>query len=544
MSKRLLDLSAPRVAPVSVDTPREVLVVDDDDACRQMTCAQLEEAGFEVHEAVDGVDAYDAILEMQHALIVTDWAMPRMDGIELIRNLRTSALSWYPYVLLLTAKDDQVAGMESGADDFLSKPVDSRLLLQRLQVGHRIIRLHETLRENNARLNDANEQLTELAIKDVLSGLLNRRAFFEHAEREWNRSVRYDLPISCLLMDIDHFKRVNDTYGHPAGDCVIRKVGEVIRKLFREIDVLGRYGGEEFSVVLFDCDVDAAATIAERLRQTIERLRMPEIDKDFQFTISLGLASRSLEVVNLDALVDHADQALLNAKRTGRNRVARFDEISPASKLLDEKPPEIEERDRANDAAIPYQVVNTLLAALKFRDNQAVEHSRRVSQLCREFAQHLGLSPAERVSLEVAALLHDVGRLAIPDELLQKAGELSEIDFVMARQHHQVTVEILKSCFSDRRLITTVSLSGKWFDGSQGDPAGEDIPKDARILAICSLYDDIVHGRGWWHPHKPLNALKVLRQSSGSRLDPGLLDEFATLIKHEGHPELVSGETR
>lgn len=541
MSKRLLDLPAPRVAPVAVDTPRAVLVVDDDDACRQMICAQLEAAGFEVHDAVDGVEAYDAILEKQHALIVTDWAMPRMDGIELIRNLRTSALSWYPYVLLLTANDDQVAGMESGADDFLSKPVNSRLLLQRLQAGHRIIRLHETLCENNARLNYANEQLTELAIKDFLSGLLNRRAFFEHAEREWNRSVRYDLPISCLLMDIDHFKRVNDTFGHPAGDSVIRKVGEVIRKLFREIDVLGRYGGEEFSVVLFDCDVDAAATIAERLRQTLETLRMPEIDKDFQFTISLGLASRSLEVVNFDTLVDHADQALLNAKRTGRNRVARFDELSHASKLLDEKPPEIEERNRANDAEIPYQVVNTLLAALKFRDNQTVEHSRRASQLCREFAQHLGLSPPERVSLEVAALLHDVGRLAIPDALLQKSGKLSEIDFVMARQHHQVSVEILKSCFSDRRLITTVSLSGNWFDGSQGDPAGEEIPRDSRILAICSLYDDIVHGRGWWHPHKPISALKVLGESSGTRLDPRLLDEFAALVKHEGYRELVGG---
>ncbi len=529
---------------MAVDTPRAVLVVDDDDVCRRKTCAQLVAAGFEVHEAVDGFEAYQAILEKQHALILTDWAMPRMDGIQLIRNLRTSALNWYPYVLLLTSQGDRAIGMESGADDFLNKPVDGQVLVQRLQVGHRIIRLHETLCENNARLNAANEQLTELAVKDVLSGLLNRRAFFEHAEREWKRSVRYDLPISCLLMDIDHFKRVNDTLGHPAGDSVIRKVGEVIRQTFRESDVLGRYGGEEFSVVLYDCDIDSAAEIAERLRKTIEILRMPEIEKDFQFTLSLGLASRTLEVVNLDALVEHADQALLNAKRTGRNRIARFDEISHASRLLDGKPPEIEERDRTDDSAIPYQVVNTLLAALKYRDHQAVEHCRRVSQLCRMFAQHLGLSLPERVSLEVAALLHDVGRLAISDELLQKSGELSEIEFVMARQHHQVTVEILKSCFSDRRLITTVSLSGKWFDGSQGDPAGEDIPRDARILAICSLYDDIVHGRGWWHAHKPLNALKVLRESSGTRLDPQLLDEFSTLIQHGSREELVGGQAR
>ncbi|MEQ9379431.1 MAG: diguanylate cyclase [Pirellulales bacterium] len=317
------------------------MIVDGDSASRRKTSAHLAAAGFEVHEASDGVEAYHAILKEQHALVVSDWALCRMDGIELIRNLRTSTLNWYPYVVLLGPQGKPTTGMQLGADDFLEKPFDPEALVQRLQVGCRMIRLHETLRENNARLHHANEELAELAIKDVLSGLLNRRAFFEHAENEWKRSVRYDLPLTCLVMDIDHFKRINDTFGHPAGDSVICKVGEVLRHVFRETDILGRYGGEEFSVVLYDCDADAAALVAERLRCAIETLRMPVIERDFHFTMSLGLASRSSEVVNFDMLVDHADQALLTAKRTGRNRVARFDEIKHDTALLNEKPAEI-----------------------------------------------------------------------------------------------------------------------------------------------------------------------------------------------------------
>ncbi len=506
----------------------------------------LTEAGFEVREAVDGVEAYQAILDEQYALIVSDWAMPRMNGVELIRNLRASALSWYPYVVLLTAMDNRTTGMDSGADDYLVKPIDGKMLIQRLRVGHRIVRLHETLRDNNSRLNEANEKLTELAVKDSLSGLLNRRAFFEHTEKEWRRSVRYDLPISCLMLDIDHFKSINDTYGHPVGDSVIRKVGQVIREVFRDTDVMGRYGGEEFTVVLYDCDANAAAIVAERLRKAIESVRMPNISDDFRFTTSCGLASRTLGMLSEETLVEHADQALLVAKQTGRNRVTRFDELEHASNLLDGKPPETEDDDssRANDdSAIPYQVVNTLLAALRHRDNSTVEHSRRVAQVCREFAQHLGLPPEERVSLEIAALLHDIGRLAIPDEILNKSGKLTEVEFLIARQHHQVTIEILKSCFSNRRMITTVSLSGKWFDGSQGDPAGEEIPQAARILAICSLYDDVVHGRGWWDQHDEQAAVNVLRESSGTRFDPRLVDEFAKLVTRDEQPVATSEVT-
>jgi len=523
------------VTYVATEKLRTVLVVDDSALYRQMISDLLSDAGFDIREAVDGVEAFDAILKEKYPLIVSDWAMPRMNGVELIRNLRTSALSWYPYVVLLTAMDNRAIGMESGADDYLSKPIDGEMLVQRLRVGHRIICLHETLRENNDRLNDANEKLTELAVKDSLSGLLNRRAFFEHTEKEWRRSVRYDLPISCLMLDIDHFKRINDTYGHPAGDSVIRKISQIIREVFRDTDIMGRYGGEEFSVVLYDCDTDAAAVVAERLRKAIESVRMPEIAEDFRFTTSCGLASRTLDMLSEESLVEHADQALLFAKRSGRNRVTRFDELKQASNLLDGKPPEIENDDTSrasDDAVIPYQVVNTLLAALRHRDSPTVEHSRRVAQLCREFSQHLGLPPEQRVSLEVAALLHDIGRLAVPDEILKKTGELTETEFLIARQHHQFTLDILKSCFSNRSMINTVSLSRMWFDGSQGDPAGESIPLGARILAMCSFYDDVVQGRGWWDSHDEQAAMGVLRESSGTRFEPRLVEELAKLVSN------------
>lgn len=514
---------------MGIETPRAVLVVDDDAAVRRMIAKLLSDAGYITSEASDGEEAFEAILREQHSLIVSDWAMPRMDGIELIRNLRSASLSWYPYVLLLTAIDDRTTGMKSGADDFLNKPIDRELLLQRVCVGHRIIRLHETLCEKNVRLNEANGRLTELAIKDALSGLLNRRAFFEIAQKEWSRSIRYDLSISCLLIDIDHFKCINDTYGHPAGDSVIREVGEVVRQIFRDSDVTGRYGGEEFSVVLYDCDIDAAAAVAERFRQSIESLRMPEIAKGFNFTISCGVANRTLDMLGVESLIENADQALLAAKRLGRNQVVRFDELESGSKKLESISNEVDRDDRLSESD-NHQVVNTLLTALKYRDFPTVDHSRRVAELCREFARHLGFAPSRRATLEVAALLHDVGRIAIPDNLLKKTGELTEAEFIFARQHHQVTVDILKRCFKNRAMISAVQYAGMWFDGSQGDPAGETIPEDARILAICSFYDDLHYGRGWWNPHSPADAIDVLQQAAGTRFDPRLVNELSSLV--------------
>ncbi|MBX7165386.1 MAG: diguanylate cyclase [Pirellulales bacterium] len=516
---------------MNLPAKKRALVVEDDPACSRLLERLLVRQGYDVTTAADGLEALDVVFELQPSLILTDWVMPRMDGLELIRALRAAELGWYPYVILVTAQPDPVAGLEVGADDFLGKPIEVRQLVPRIQAAERIIQLQESLREKNERLNVANERLSKLVVADPLTGLLNRRAFFEQATREWQRSQRYDLPLSCLMLDIDHFKRINDTYGHPTGDLVIKALADALRDRFRESDLLCRYGGEEFCVLLANTDAEGAAQLAERVRDLVAQLRLPGGNDQFCFTISCGLSARTLEVLNEETLIDFADQALLIAKRSGRNRVIRHDDLAHSSSLVASAAADAPEDDGRDDGAtIPYLVVNTLLTALKHRDEPTAVHSRRVAQWCRDFARYMGLEPKQRIRLEIAALLHDIGRLAIPDQILNKTGALTDEEFAIAQRHRQVTVDILNSCFSNKKLVDTVRLSDRWYDGTHGDPAGQLIPLGARVLAIASLFDDVHFGRGWWRPHTVEEAVDVLDRAAGTQLDPELVRQFGHML--------------
>jgi HD-GYP domain-containing protein (c-di-GMP phosphodiesterase class II) len=253
----------------------------------------------------------------------------------------------------------------------------------------------------------------------------------------------------------------------------------------------------------------------------------------------VGAAARSLETLTSDALLDRADQALLIAKRTGRNRVVRHDEMEHSLSLMCENGDPDAEKDRArvdSAALIPFHIVNTLLTALKYRDPSTVSHSQRVARLCRQFGQQLGLPPAERLTMEFAALLHDAGKLATPDELLTKTGKLTEEEFAEVQKHRQVTVELMSSCFSNPRLVEIVKLSDRWYDGSHGDPRGKKIPQGSRILAIISLFDDMTHGRAWWERQSIQDALDKIENLSGSQLDPELTSKFVAMVRNSEAP--------
>lgn len=304
--------------------PLKLLIVDDDADCRRITQCLLRRAGYEVLEATDGLQGFDLVLASRPAIIITDWDMPRLDGLDLIRRVRQANLDWYPYILLLTASDDVQVGLDAGADEFLCKPIREKSLLPRIRAGERIVYLQRKLREQNLELNRANQQLTQLATIDPLSGLLNRRAFFTQAEKEWRRSVRHDLPLACLMLDIDHFKKVNDNFGHSVGDSVITALAGLLRRRLRTTDLIGRYGGEEFCALLANTQWEDGRSIAEGLCQTVSELNVG--DSGLRVTVSIGVAGRTAELASERDLIDTADRALLTAKRSGRNRVACYGE--------------------------------------------------------------------------------------------------------------------------------------------------------------------------------------------------------------------------
>ncbi len=302
--------------------PTKILLVDDDPAMLRIVSKWLERAGYEVTAVHDGRQALAAIDQECPDFLITDWEMPEMDGLELCRQVRELQLPHYVYILFLTvkaARDEKIAGLDVGADDFLRKPIDQGELLARLRAGARVLVLER--------------QLSEMARTDPLTGLVTRRTFFDMLAREWHRATRLRLPMSCVMVDIDFFKRVNDLHGHPTGDAVLKAVANLIQEGCRGSDTVCRYGGEEFCVLLPETREHDAAAWAERVRATIASKVFPINGKKLGITCSFGTAQNHDDTQTCEQLVDEADQALLCAKRSGRDRVVRFESLSDSGEL-------------------------------------------------------------------------------------------------------------------------------------------------------------------------------------------------------------------
>jgi diguanylate cyclase (GGDEF)-like protein len=298
-----------------------ILIADDDSFSRRMLKSTLERAGYDVVAVEDGTAASEMLCEPNGPrLALLDWMMPGVDGPGVIRMVRVRRGQQYVHMILLTSrqsKEDVIAGLDAGADDYLTKPFNPQELKARLRTGERILHLEDTLVE-------AREEMRYRATHDVLTGLWNRGVILELLQRELQRGRRETQQggVSILLGDIDHFKRVNDTFGHAAGDAALRAVAKLLVDSVRNYDAVSRYGGEEFLIVLPGCDAIAGAQRAEFIRHLIETTPAVHGEVRISLTISLGMAHGN-EWNGLDAelLIRKADEALYQAKAEGRNRV-------------------------------------------------------------------------------------------------------------------------------------------------------------------------------------------------------------------------------
>jgi diguanylate cyclase (GGDEF)-like protein len=274
--------------------------------------------GHTVAVVSEGLAAIDALVAIDGPRIaILDWMMPGADGLEVCRRVRQRPVP-YVYLILLTSRDrreDMMEGLSAGADDFLKKPFDNVELTARLRSGERVLDLQE-------RLLKTQEALRHEASHDQLTGLWNRRMILSHLERMLGQSGRARQPIGVLLVDVDHFKQINDTFGHPAGDEVLRQVGANLQSVLRLYDAVGRYGGEEFLIVLFGCDHAQACVIAERARERMHSSPVTIGDVKIDVTISVGMAWSAAGEESAEVLIQTADEGLYEAKGAGRNRVS------------------------------------------------------------------------------------------------------------------------------------------------------------------------------------------------------------------------------
>jgi two-component system cell cycle response regulator len=298
-----------------------VLIAEDEPISRRRLAAFLHKWGYEVVETCDGAAAWEAL---QHAdgprIAILDWQMPGMDGLQVCRAVRQKSSEPYIYILLLTGKSqrsDIIAGWEAGADDYITKPFDWQELQVRLRAGERIIKLQDELIV-------ARETQRQLATHDALTNVLNRRAVLDGLKQELARIPRGGPTVGVIMVDLDYFKKVNDVHGHLVGDIVLGEAAYRLQSCLRPYDFLGRYGGEEFLVVLPGCATQETANAAERLRVRLESSPLKLEEGQIRITGSFGVASSKEVGEDVDAVIWAADAALYRAKREGRNRVVTW----------------------------------------------------------------------------------------------------------------------------------------------------------------------------------------------------------------------------
>ena len=292
-----------------------ILVVEDDPVSRRILEKSLTKSGMKVVTAENGREALDLLKKTFFSIIITDWMMPELDGLELCRRIRRMEWPSYVFIILLTARgevDDIITGLDAGADDYLTKPFNQAELKARLGAGTRILGLYD--------------EIKKLSIIDPLTQCFNRGYLMKNLSKEIKRSIRYKNNLYIVMSDIDHFKNINDSYGHQAGDLVLKEFANLIMKNFRyEIDWLARYGGEEFIIVLPETGRDGAWQAAERLRKKVSEMIIPVKEEKIQITASFGISGfeghNSVANISANALIEEADKCLYQAKREGRNRV-------------------------------------------------------------------------------------------------------------------------------------------------------------------------------------------------------------------------------
>ncbi len=391
------------------------------------------------------------------------------------------------------------------------------------------------LRESRARMRRQNQLLQQLAGRDPLTNCLNRRAFLEAFESHCAAAIQYQRPLACVMLDVDHFKSVNDRFGHRVGDQVLERVAGAVRANLNGGGLICRYGGEEFCVLLPGGDTDAARQAAEQFRAAVASEEIGET----RVTASFGVAALHQNVQFPADILEQADQALYAAKRTGRNRVVVWEPALARLKETEQEPRRID----GAASVIPFHAVTSLLSALNYRHSDTAEHSRRVADLAVATAVGI-MSHRDCYCLEVAALLHDIGKIGVPDSVLLKPGPLTEDEWSVMRTHDQIGEEIISAVFNCPQLTETVRACHAWYAGAPHDrslPIGGHIPLAARILTIADAYDAMVSNRVYRVATDHEGAITELRRCSGTQFDPDLVERFidALQARDENRASLV-----
>ncbi len=506
----------------------DICMIEPDADQRNLLIRRLHGDPNTILQATNAEIGLELIRRHRPYVVICALRLPGMSGLELCRQIRTDTILNSTYIIILTGCDDRQEKnrvLNAGADDYLTKPYDDEEIAARLRNGLRLARLQERLKQ--------------AALTDGLTGLWNHTHFRNILDREFARTRRYGGIISLLMLDIDHFKAVNDTYGHEVGNLVLKGISSHLLNMMRDTDVVARYGGEEFAIVCPETNFDQAAELAERIRTTIpEQVRLGDYPR-LTVTVSIGVSATSdTTITSASNLINHADQALYQGKRSGRNRVIRSDQALPTTEVGIE----LAQFERLQKQVVSLsmqskelclQSVWALVQALEARDPYTAWHSRNTTFYCNALAEAAKWPPALRDTVANAAMLHDLGKIGIPDRILQNPNPLTPEEAAILRQVPLLTCRILEPLrvFETETLI--IRHLRERYDGT-GHPfglSGHTIPLGARLLAVAEAFDALTSDRAHRPRHSLDQALDLISADAGQQFDPQftqLLSRVAT----------------
>ncbi len=371
------------------------------------------------------------------------------------------------------------------------------------------------------------ERILALATTDPITTLPNHRALVTRLDQELERAHHYERPCSLLFLDLDHFKALNDGYGHAVGDALLCKFADLVQTQLRGMDTMGRWGGEEFVVILPELSVEHTLHLAEAIRTTVATHTF-RLGGGIHLTCSIGLASYPLHAQERESLLRTADQAMYGAKRFGRNQVRAATDPAVLA-LFIAHPLE----DGREEAAL-IGMTEALVTLVEARDHPTGHHAHQVSDLVFQLAFALGVPATEAQMLALAGRLHDVGKVAVPDIVLQKPAALTEEEYALMRTHAAVGADVVNHIPALRPLAPVIRAHHERWDG-QGYPdhlAGEAIPFGARILMVADAYLAMIVDRPYRKACAPSDALAELRRCERSQFDPQVVETLALLLRH------------
>lgn len=516
-----------------------ILIVEDDAKMSETLRDILSEQGYGITVLGTINLAKEELKNRFYNVVLLDLKLPDGTGLELLKeinkiNEETIVIIFTGFASLETA----ITALNEGAFAYIQKPVNMEEVIISIK---KALRIQKLSLDNKSLLN----RLKELSIKDAHTELYNYRYLIKRLTSEIKKATKYSLPLSILMIDIDYFKSINDVYGHLYGDIILKEFARYLTNFVRRNGIVVRYGGEEFVILLIDANKKEAIKFGERLLSAIKRHLFNPKGKRIRLKISMGISSLPEGGTRTESLLDSVDRALHDAKEIGGNRLAVFKGIRKTEKEIIKEGDKVDvdvEKLKEKLSKMETRVNQTLLESIyafaktiEAKDYYTGEHADRTVYIVVKIGERLNLSGKELENLKHGAVLHDLGKIGIPDNILGKRKKLTKKEYGLIKKHPQIGAEIIRPIHFLKDITPIILYHHERLDGS-GYPTGlkgDQIPLGARIIAIADVYQSLISNRPYRKAYSKKEALNIIKKGSGTQFDPEIVKTFLSVIKNK-----------